>query len=80
MIRSATDFLPSVMTMFMNFASNCDLYLGSGRMLRFGAWFGAATLRLARCRAWFGAGTLRGGGPGVLAGQTLATQLACRPA
>jgi hypothetical protein len=36
-IRSATDFLPRSMIMFMNLASSTLLNLGSGRMLRVGA-------------------------------------------
>src|SRR6056297_801994 len=37
-MRSATDFLPSIITMFMNLASRSLPYLGSGRISRFGAW------------------------------------------
>src|SRR5690606_18752022 len=36
-MRSATDFLPSFMTTFMNLASISLLYFGSGRMVRAGA-------------------------------------------
>src|SRR5512139_2626639 len=35
-MRSATDFLPASMRTFMNFATSTDLYLGSGRISRFG--------------------------------------------
>jgi hypothetical protein len=38
MMRSATDFLPSFMIMFMNFASKSLENFGSGRIVRFGAW------------------------------------------
>src|SRR5215469_7565413 len=38
MMRSAADFLPFFMTTFMNLASISLLNLGSGRMVRTGAW------------------------------------------
>src|SRR6056297_153645 len=50
-MRSATDFLPSTITIFMNLASNSLPYLGSGRISRFGAWLRLDMFDLdQRCR------------------------------
>ena len=57
MKRSAADFLPSFMKTFMNFANISLLNLGSGRMVRTGAWarfvIGSASYLLVRFVPYF---------------------------
>src|SRR5690242_21409803 len=56
-MRSATDFLPRVITTFTNFATSWLMYLGSGRTSRLGT-----SLRLGMCVLYFFARWARSGG------------------